>query len=328
MQAAVLRAINDLAIEEIADPGPPGPNMVRVRMKAAGLCGSDVHYYEHGRIGDFVLRAPMILGHEVAGIIESVGTGVTLPVGVVVALEPGIPCGECELCRRGDYNLCARVRFFATPPVDGALTDYVLHPAAYTYVADGLTPEEAALAEPVSVGVYAVRQAGIRLGTKTAVMGAGPVGVLTALVAESQGAEVCLRDIRADRVESARTMGLQADLIDAGSESSYDVAIDCSGAEAALTWAIGHLKRGGRLVLVGLGDEASMQLNGMAIATRGLSVQGIFRYANTYPAALHVIRTHRSRLAPLLARRINLAELPQHLSAKRYREALKTMVVL
>jgi len=328
MKAAVLRAQGDLVIEQVKELGDIPQGYVRVKVKAVGLCGSDVHYYSHGRIGDFVLRAPMILGHEVGGIIDGVGPGVDLPLGAVVALEPGIPCGSCDGCRRGDYNLCAEVKFFATPPVDGALAEYVLHPAAFTFVADGLTPMQAALAEPLSVAVYAARRAAVRLGTKVAVVGAGPVGVLTALASEGQGAMVDLFDIRQDRVASAKAMGFHAMLLDEQRPQEYDVLIDCSGSAGGLAFAQNHLRRGGVLILVGLGEEADMHLNGLKISTWGWSVHGIFRYANTFPAAIHLIRTYRERLDPFIENQIVVDDLPQYLAEERQLNVLKTMVTI
>ncbi len=326
MKAAVLRAQGNLVIEEIESPRAIPEGYVRVKVQAVGLCGSDVHYYNHGRIGDFVLKSPMILGHEVGGTIDAIGRGVELPVGSVVALEPGLPCGLCNHCRRGDYNLCAEVKFFATPPIDGALAEYVLHPAAYTFLAPDLDPKQAALAEPLSVGVYATRRVGIGLGMKVAVVGAGPVGVLTALAAEGQGASVELWDIRPDRVEQAVSMGFDAQLIDDGRDGDYDVVIDCSGSAGGLGFAQDHLVRGGSLVLIGLGEEADMHLNGLKISTRGWSVHGIFRYANTFPAAIELIRRYRARLQPFTQRAIFVDKLPQYLAAKGHLRVLKTMV--
>ncbi len=326
MKAAVLRAKGDLVIEEVRAPESIPQGYVRVKVGAVGLCGSDVHYYTHGRIGDFVLKAPMVLGHEVGGTIDGVGDGVELPVGAVVALEPGLPCGLCHPCRRGDYNLCAEVKFFATPPVDGALAEYVLHPAAYTFLAEGLDSKQAALAEPLSVGVYAVRRAGIALGMTVAVVGAGPVGVLTALAAEGQGGDVQLFDVRRDRVDQAVEMGFNAQLIETRPHRDYDVVIDCSGSAGGLGFAQDHLARGGTLVLVGLGEEGDMQLNGLKISTRGWSVQGIFRYANTFPAAIHLIRRYRQRLEPFTQHGISVDQLSQYLAEKSYLRVLKTMV--
>jgi L-iditol 2-dehydrogenase len=204
LKAAVLRGVRDLVIEDIPAPAAPEPGWVQVAVRAVGICGSDVHYYQEGVIGSFVLRQPMILGHEVGGVITAVGEGVDLPVGAVVALEPGIPCEDCPQCRQGRYNLCPDVRFFATPPVDGVMTERVNHPAPFTYLADGLTPEEASLAEPLSVGIAAVRKAQLHLGERVLILGAGPVELLTALAADAEGATVTLCDVQEDRLNVAK----------------------------------------------------------------------------------------------------------------------------
>ncbi len=325
MKAAVLKGIRDLVIEEVLEPTSLAPGMVRVEVKAVGICGSDVHYYQEGAIGSFVLESPMILGHEVGGIVVATGEGVSIPVGAVVALEPGIPCQHCRHCKSGEYNLCPDVSFFATPPVDGAMTRYVDHPAEYTFLADGLTPDEASLAEPMSVGVYGVRKANIHLGDSVAIMGAGPVGLLTALAAESEGGRVQLFDVVKERVEFARRLGFEARLFgETGTE--YDVVMDCSGNKNALEFAVGHVRRGGKLVLIGMGTKEGMQLSGLDLCLRGISVEGIFRYANTFPAAIELIRRHREKLAEFTKVHISLDELPDYLSTGRYKESLKTIV--
>lgn len=328
MKAAVLRAPGELAIAEVEDPGSPGPGFVRVRVEAVGLCGSDVHYYREGRIGDFVLRAPMILGHEIGGRVEAVGEGVDLAPGSVVALEPGIPCGTCRWCLSGRYNLCPDVRFFATPPVDGALAEHVNHPAAFTFAADPLSPMEAALAEPLSVGVYAAELAGIRLGARVGVVGSGPVGILCGLAAEASGGEVSLFDLDPSRIDAARSMGLAADHIDAGSDSVFDAVIECSGSGSGCRFAVAHTTRGGAVVLVGLGRSEDMRIPGLELATKGIRVEGVFRYRNAFRPAIALLKRVRPRLGPLLARTIPMEDLPRYLADGRERETLKTMVAV
>src|SRR5690349_11027020 len=158
-QAAVLYAPHDIRLEERSQP-QPGPKEVLVEIKAVGVCGSDVHYYEHGRIGSFIVKQPLILGHESAGVIVAVGEGVSLGrVGQRVTIEPGIPCRVCRECRHGNYNLCQNVRFFGTPPIDGAFTNYVTVPEDFAYaLPDSMSFEEGALIEPLSVGLWACRK--------------------------------------------------------------------------------------------------------------------------------------------------------------------------
>jgi L-iditol 2-dehydrogenase len=326
MRAAVLRGVHDLVVEERPDPvSPVAPGYARVRIQAVGLCGSDVHYYEAGRIGSFVVEAPMILGHEAGGVVEAVGPGVELPVGTVVAIEPGVPCGTCRWCRSGRYNLCPAVKFMATPPVDGAMVTWVDHPAAFLYPAEGLTPEVAALAEPLSVGMHAVRRAGISVGMDVGVMGAGPVGILAALAAETAGARPVVFDVVPDRIQAAQAMGFDARPFPPDA-NAFDAVLECSGAEAAVAAAPRAAAPGGTVALIGLGTEAAMRVDGLTVGAKELNVVGIFRYANVYPASLAVLRRQRDRLAPLLARQIDLAELPAYLAANRHREAVKTIV--
>lgn len=328
MKAAVLKAVKELTIEDIPEPQAVPAGQVRVAVKAVGICGSDVHYYREGAIGSFVLENPMILGHEVGGVVEAVGEGVDIPVGAVVALEPGIPCGHCEHCRAGRYNLCPDVQFFATPPVDGAMTSIVNHPAAFTFVADGLTPEEASLAEPMSVGISASRMAGIHLGTHVAVLGAGPVGVLTALAANAEGGTVDVFDVQEARIATAKEIGLSGYLFGQSPRSEYDVVIDCSGNRNAIQWGQSVVKRGGKLVLVGMGSEESMQINGLDLCLREISVQGIFRYANTFPAAIELIKRNRDKLTGFTQTKIGLDELPAYLEQEKYLQSLKTIVMI
>src|SRR6266478_7704839 len=183
-QAAVLYAPHDIRIEERPVP-TPGMREVLIEIKAVGVCGSDVHYYEHGKIGSYVVRQPLILGHESSGIIVAVGEGVsTNRIGERVAIEPGIPDGVCHQCRSGHYNLCPNVRFFGTPPIDGAFTNYVTVPESFAYrLPDQMSNEEGALIEPLSVGLWACRKAQLQGADRLLVTGAGPIGMFAMKVA-------------------------------------------------------------------------------------------------------------------------------------------------
>ncbi len=328
MLAAVLKAPHCLEIADRDEPEEIPAGFVRVAMKSVGICGSDVHYYQEGRIADFVVREPMVLGHESAGIIDGVGSGVSLKVGQVVALEPGIPCGHCQYCRTGVYNLCPDVKFFATPPIDGALQEYILHPATFTFPADDLSPDEACLAEPLSVGVYAVRQTEIALGHKVLVIGAGPVGLATAFAAESQGALVALIDINPKRLQVAHQAGFEAELSSRYEGKQFDVVLECTGTQAGIRGAQSFVRPGGTMALIGMGQSATMPLDSLDIIVRGIRVVGIFRYANTYPGALVLIRRYHERLKIFQAHRISLGELPQFLATEQYVHHIKTIVSL
>ncbi|MDP8922860.1 MAG: alcohol dehydrogenase catalytic domain-containing protein, partial [Chloroflexota bacterium] len=203
--AAVLHGIGDLRVEERPLPDP-GEGQVLVAMRSVGICGSDVHYWEEGRIGGFVVEAPMVLGHESSGVIAAVGPGVTSPrPGDRVALEPGVPCRRCVFCKTGRYNLCPEISFFATPPVDGSLARYVVHAADFCYrLPEHVSLDEGALLEPLSVGIHACRRAGVQMGSRILVMGAGPVGLSTLLAARAAGAAtVVVADVRGWRLQLA-----------------------------------------------------------------------------------------------------------------------------
>jgi L-iditol 2-dehydrogenase len=327
MKAAVLKSPRCVVIEDRPDPTAPPPGFVRVRIKSVGICGSDLHYYEHGRIGDFVVREPLVLGHETSGVIDAIGTGVTdLRPGDIVALEPGIPCGACAYCRTGAYNLCPDVQFFATPPVDGTLQEYIVHPAAYTYRVEELTPDEAFLAEPLSVGVFSVRRTHIAIGMRVLVVGAGSVGLLTALAAEAQGADVILLDVNQERVNIAREMGFRAETRFGKASEEVDVVFECSGSRDGIRTAERAVRRGGTIALIGMGSEDAMMLRGLHLNVQGIQVMGIFRYANTYPSALALIQRYRERLKSFQQVIIELEEIPRFLQTYQAGTPLKTIV--
>jgi L-iditol 2-dehydrogenase len=312
--AAVLHGIGDLRVEEHPMP-VPGPNEVVVEIRSVGICGSDVHYYEHGRIGDFVVSTPMVLGHESSGVVVDRGPGVTAPrIGQRVAVEPGVPCGHCEQCRRGNYNLCPNVVFFATPPVDGTLARYVaVHEAFAHPVPDSMSDDAAALIEPLSVGLWANRRAGTGIGSRVLVTGAGPIGVLCGLTARAAGATwIGLADVHPARLEAARNFDVD-EVIDARSGVDYaefkpDVLLECTGAPPVVTAGIKALQPLGRAVLVGMGPSPEQSLPVSVIQNRELTVTGTFRYAHTYPDAIALVAAGRIDLDALVGARLPLAE--------------------
>src|SRR5215218_5676562 len=208
-RAAIMYGTHDIRLEEVPVP-EPGPKEALVEIEAVGVCGSDVHYYEEGRIGSFVVREPLILGHESMGTIIGLGEEVTKhEVGERVTLEPGVPDGTCRECRAGRYNLCPNVQFFATPPVNGAFTNYVnIHEDFAFALPDELSDNAGALMEPLSVGIWACRKAKVEAGDHVLVTGAGPIGLLATQVAFAQGAtEVTVTDVADERLEMAQNTG-------------------------------------------------------------------------------------------------------------------------
>ena len=248
MRAAVLRGVHDLVLEERPVP-VPGPHEVLVQVTSVGTCGSDVHYYEHGRIGDFVVRQPLVLGHESGGVVVARGSEASRHApGQRVSLEPGVPCFTCAQCRAGRYNLCPDMQFFATPPVDGAFCEYVVLHEEFAYaVPDKLSDDAAALLEPLSVGVWSAQKARVGPGTRVLVTGAGPIGLVALQAARVFGAsEVVVTDVRPQRLELARSLGAttvdvsSTSLAEAGVEA--DVLLECSGYPPAIGEAIRRVR--------------------------------------------------------------------------------------
>ncbi|MFM9373332.1 NAD(P)-dependent alcohol dehydrogenase [Streptomyces sp. Da 82-17] len=313
MRAAVLHGPGELRVEERPVP-TPGPRQVLVRVDAVGTCGSDVHYYRHGRIGDFVVEAPMVLGHEPAGTVVASGPGATRHrIGQRVSVEPGTPCGGCAECRLGRYNLCPDMVFYATPPVDGVFCEYAaVHEEFAHAVPDSVGDEAAALLEPLSVGVWSCRKARVGPGDRVLVTGAGPIGLVAAQTALAYGAsEVTVTDVAPRRLALARELGMQAvdvsrtPLRDLGYEPS--VVLECSGVPAVIGEAIRSTARAGRVVLVGMGgDEVPLPL--AKVQNYELEVTGTFRYANTWPTAIDLAASGRVALDPLVTHRFGLAD--------------------
>ena len=269
MQALVLERAEQLSLRDFPVAERLGPRDVRVAIHTVGICGSDVHYYRHGRIGPFVVREPMVLGHEAAGTVLEVGAEVaTLGVGDRVAMEPGIPDPDSRAARLGLYNLDPAVRFWATPPVHGVLRPTVVHPAAFTFrIPESISFAEAAMVEPLAVGMHAAAKARIVPGDVAVVLGAGPIGMVTALAALAGGcSRIVIADVVAAKLELAAALGPVVPVL-AGRESPAEVArsltggwgadivFECSGAVAAASAVVEPLRPGGCAVLVGMPGE-------------------------------------------------------------------------
>lgn len=335
-RAAVLHGAGDLRVEAVPTR-EPGEREVLVAIRAVGICGSDVHYYEHGRIGDFVVRTPMILGHESSGVVMARGPGATRHAeGQRVAVEPGVPDGRCAQCRAGWYNLCPNVRFLATPPIDGALTRYLVMHEDFVYpLPDSVSDDAGALIEPLSVGIWANRKAGTTTGSRVLVTGAGPIGVLAAQVARASGAAyVGLVEISKQRIDAANAIDVADEVIDAGAEPDLaalepDILIECTGAALAVSSGIRALAPAGVAVLVGMSPITEMPLPTSHIQARELVVTGTFRYANTYPAAIALAASGRVRLDEMAGAHLSLDETTIALAMSHtHPEILKTIVVI
>lgn len=302
MRTAVLVEPTQFELEDRSRPSP-GPDDVLVAVRDVGICGSDVHYYEHGRIGDYVVEDPLVLGHESAGEVVAVGENVTeLKAGDRVALEPGVPCRRCAHCRRGNYHLCEDVQFMATPPHDGAFTEYVSWPADFAYeLPDNVSTAAGALCEPLSVGIHACRRGSVGTGDTVLITGAGPIGLMVMEAARAAGAtDILITDVVADKLDFAERRGadMTVDVSETDLEPAIndytdgvgaDVVVEASGAEPSIQSTIDVVRRGGTVVLVGLADEAEVPVDMLAVIDNEIDVHGSFRYKNTYHAAVALL---------------------------------------
>ncbi len=313
MKAIVVHAAKDLRVEEREVP-QVGPGQVLVKMAAGGICGSDLHYYQHGGFGAVRLREPMILGHEVSGHVETLGAGVTgLAPGQLVAISPSRPCHACSYCHEGTPQHCLNMRFYGSampfPHIQGAFRQYIVADAAQCVPADGLSAAEAAVGEPLAVCLHAAKQAGDLMGKRVLVTGCGPIGQLCVLVARAAGAvEIVATDIApftlsmAEKVGATRTInmaetpdGLAAYHADKG---HFDVHFECSGAAPALVAAIPALRP--RAVLVQLGLGGDMTLPVQAMTAKEISFRGSFRFHEEFATAIAMMQGGQIDVTPLV----------------------------
>jgi L-iditol 2-dehydrogenase len=323
VRAAVLRGPGDVVVEERPVP-EPGHGEVLVRVSSVGVCGSDTHYYDHGRIGRFVVESPLVLGHEAAGEVAAVGPDVLSPrVGQRVSIEPGVPDLTCEQCLAGRYNLCPGMRFFATPPIDGAFAEYVVVHSAFAHpVPEDVSDDAAALLEPLSVGIWACRKGGVTAGSRVLITGAGPIGLVSTQAALAFGAtDVVVSDVNPARLTLAEDLGA-TEVVDVRTASVTDLArpptvlLECSGHPAATAQAIRALAPAGRAVLVGMGgDELPLPLS--VVQERELEVTGTFRYAGTWPTAIALVAAGRVDLERLVTGTYALQQAEEALTAGR-----------
>jgi L-iditol 2-dehydrogenase len=332
MRAAVLRAARDIAVETRPVP-VPGPDQVVVKVEAVGVCGSDVHFYRQGRIGDYVVTEPLVLGHELSGVITATGADVPPDrIGQRVAVEPHWACGTCPECRTGRYNLCPSVLFYACPPTDGAFAEYAAIGASFAFpLPDGLSFEEGALLEPLSVAIAALRKSGLKPGDRLLVAGAGPIGIVIAQAARAFGAAwVGVSEPVAFRRDQARRFGADSVWDPADGEPDWagappTVFIDASGDPEAVATGLRALAPSGVAVLVGMG-HSSYPFPAEHIQFKELTVTAIFRYRNTWPLAIHLAAAGDVALADLVTARFNLNQTVAALEASTNPQSLKAIV--
>lgn len=324
--AAFVWGKNDLRVRPFDLPKELEPHEVLVRIKAVGICGSDIHYLKHMRLADFIMKEPMVIGHECAGIVEEIGSKVEhLSAGDRVALEPGISCGKCKLCKGGSYNLCPDMKFFATPPFHGSLANKVVHPADLCFkLPDNVSLEEGAMCEPLSVGVHTCRRAGIGADTSVLIIGAGPIGLVSLLVARAFGApHILVADVDLHRLKVAKELGADAvvqvstndadideevlKLQDAMGTAEIDVTLDCAGFSKSMTTALRATRTAGLICLVGMGHHM-MTVPLAPASVREVDVLGVFRYRNTYPLCINLLKTGKIDVRPLITHRFGFSQ--------------------
>ncbi len=313
MKALVLEKMNQLALREIDVPEKLGPQDVRIAIHTVGVCGSDVHYYTHGRIGDYVVRGPMVLGHEAAGVIIEIGAEVTnLEVGDRVCMEPGVPNLSSRASKLGIYNVDPDVTFWATPPIHGVLRPQVVHPAAFTYrLPERVSFAEGAMVEPFAIGMQAASRARIVPGDIAAVIGCGPIGIMVALAALAGGcSKVYISDFSAPKLEIAgRYPGIVpvdlnhatlADIVSAETDGwGVDIVFEASGNPKAFSDIFRPVRPGGAIVLVGLPVDP-VAVDVPAAISKEVRIETVFRYANIFERALQLIASGKVDLKPLI----------------------------
>jgi D-xylulose reductase len=314
VKALVLERQHELNLREIELPLEVGPGMVKIAIHTVGVCGSDVHYYTHGRIGPFVVEAPMVLGHEAAGTVVEVGEGVShLKVGDRVCMEPGIPDANSRASRLGMYNVDPAVQFWATPPVHGVLTPEVVHPANYTFkLPDNVSFAEGAMVEPFAVGMQAAAKAKIVPGDTALVLGAGPIGTMVALAALAGGcARVIVADLAQPKLDIAaryqgiipvniRDVALDQKVAELTDGWGVDVVFECSGSPKAWETIMALPRPGGTIVVVGLPVEP-VRVDIAAASAKELRIENVFRYAHQYERAIALIASDKVDLKPLIS---------------------------
>lgn len=328
---------------EMADCPMPkaGPGEVVVKIEYCGICGSDVHFYRFGSIGKKVAPLPFILGHECSGVVTELGEGVTsLQIGDRVALEPGVPCGTCEMCRKGRYNLCPDVHFMAAPPYDGALRNYLAHPANMCFkLPDTMTFQEGAMLEPLAVGMHAATRGEVSLGKSVCILGGGTIGIMTLLSCKALGASTAIvSDLFQNRLESALKFGataavnpneqnLEEVVMEATNGQGCDVVFETAGSPYTMAETWKYVKRGGVIVAVGnIAKDTSYPF--LEISRKEVDIRPVFRYCNNYPLIMEAVNSGRIDL-----KQINPREFPFEESDAAFRytvdnaqEVIKTLI--
>jgi len=341
MRAAVLYKPMDLRVVDVDIP-EIGPKQVLIRVKAVGICGSDVHYYKTGKAA-FEVKKPLILGHECTGVVAEIGNDVShLSVGYRVAVEPGFPDKTCMYCKQGRYNLCDSIRFYGSPHFNGAFAEYVVADSDFVYgLPENIDFDDGVLLEPLSVGIHAARRAGISPGKTVAIFGAGPVGLMCIQAAKVFGASrVIAFDIVEYLLEAANSLGANVTVNSSREDPleiimretsgiGVDVAIEASGVLKVVNTAIESVCKGGVVVQVGTLPDADIPVNLRRVVSKEIDYRGMLRYANTYPLAINLATRCVVKLKPLITHRVRLDEIHRGLkiAGEKLDRAIKVIVI-
>lgn len=321
MKVAVMNGIRKMGFEEREIPTPK-ENEVLVKLDYVGICGSDLHYYENGAIGDYVVKPPFVLGHEPGGVVVETGKNVKdLKIGDRVALEPGKTCGHCKFCKEGKYNLCPDVIFFATPPIDGVFQEYVAHEAGLCFkLPDNVSTMEGALIEPLAVGFHAAIQGNAHFGQKAVVMGSGCIGLVSMMALKARGVEeVYVVDIMEKRLEKALELGAtgvinaaKEDVIERVKEytggEGTDLVVETAGSEITARQAVQIARKGSTIVFVGYSKSGEVTLPMSLALDKELEFKTVFRYRNIYPMAIEAVASGKVNLKGIVTNIFTLDE--------------------
>ncbi|KAL4236256.1 hypothetical protein ACF0H5_004643 [Mactra antiquata] len=338
--SVVLHKVNDLRLENTAIR-EPGKGEVQLRIARVGICGSDISLWKHGCIGKIKVTSPFTLGHEAAGIVSKLGEGVSnLKVGDRVAIEPVTTCGRCDKCKNGRYHLCSKRIVFGMPPYNGGLTRYHVHGADLCYkLPDNISLEEGALIEPLFVTIHAARRAGITLGSRVLICGAGTIGLLSLLVAKSYGAsQVCVIDLNESRLRLAKSMGADvilvpknngarelADEIEECMNGKPTISLECSGDPLCVQSSIYATDSGGCVVCIGLGpDDVTIPL--VDAVLREVDVKGIIIYPHCYPIALALLKSGNIDVKQIITHEFKLQQALEAFELVDRKEGIKVMI--
>lgn len=320
-KAVFMTGLNKLETREIDMPVLKG-NEVLVKLEYVGICGSDVHYLEHGKIGDFVVDGDFILGHECAGVVAGIGPDVKhLKVGDKVALEPGQTCGQCEFCKGGKYNLCPDVEFLATPPYQGCLMNYIAYPETMAFrLPDCMDTKVGSLVEPFAVGIHSARLGGVTMGSSAVVLGAGCIGLMTLAACKAFGAgDVTVVDVLDNRLECAKKLGatrvinaakqdVEKELMAFTGGKGVDIVFETAGVSQTIEQTPYLVKSGGVIVLIGMAPTDIIPFNIAKILSKEARIETVFRYRNIYPQAIDAITNGTAKIADVVTHEFSFDE--------------------